>query len=437
MAIQGPWRQPIHEGWLSLAGWAALTSRARLGLMVGANTFRNPGLTAKLATTLDHISGGRAVLGIGGAWFEREHAALGIDFGSGFGERLDRLDESVGIMRRLLDGETVDHDGPLYACARRPFGRDRSRRTCRSSSGDPDRARRSGRSLATATAGTRRGRSTRSPRGSRSCGPTAADVGRDPATIERTVSFPILIRDRRADAETAFDGLLTHNRIEGGAAGMNVPVLLGAPAEIAAAIAPYRDLGFGTVHRPAAGPVRRRDDRPDRRGPRRAGRDPPTGRQRRPRRVTHRRAERGSRVTVVVLAGGVGGAKLAHGVQAVVGAELAVVVNTGDDLERHGLEVWPDHDTVMYTLAGLDDRVQGWGVRGRDLRGRRPARGVRRGDLVPARRPRPRHAHRPERPAAARVAADGGRARPPALARDRRPDPADDRRARPDGGPDR
>ena len=69
-------------------------------------------------------------------------------------------------------------------------------------------------------------------------------------------------------------------------------------------------------------------------------------------------------MTVVVLAGGVGGAKLAHGVQAVIGAELAVVVNTGDDLERHGLEVWPDHDTVMYTLAGLDDRVQGWGVRG-------------------------------------------------------------------------
>ena len=62
--------------------------------MVGANTFRNPGLTAKLATTLDHLSGGRAVLGLGGAWFDREHEAFGIDFGSGFGERLDRLDES-------------------------------------------------------------------------------------------------------------------------------------------------------------------------------------------------------------------------------------------------------------------------------------------------------------------------------------------------------
>jgi LPPG:FO 2-phospho-L-lactate transferase len=69
-------------------------------------------------------------------------------------------------------------------------------------------------------------------------------------------------------------------------------------------------------------------------------------------------------VTVVVLAGGVGGAKLAHGLQAVVGSELAVVVNTGDDLERHGLLVCPDHDTVLYSLAGIDDRDQGWGIRG-------------------------------------------------------------------------
>src|SRR4051794_16602374 len=86
MAIVGPWEQPILEGWLTLAGWAAVTKRATVGLMVGANTFRNPGLTAKLATTLDHISEGRAVLGIGGAWFEREHDAYGIDFGRSPGE---------------------------------------------------------------------------------------------------------------------------------------------------------------------------------------------------------------------------------------------------------------------------------------------------------------------------------------------------------------
>jgi LPPG:FO 2-phospho-L-lactate transferase len=65
---------------------------------------------------------------------------------------------------------------------------------------------------------------------------------------------------------------------------------------------------------------------------------------------------------VVELAGGVGGAKLADGLQAVLGADLTVIVNTGDDLERHGLAIWPDHDTVVYTLAGLDDEARGWGL---------------------------------------------------------------------------
>ena len=67
---------------------------------------------------------------------------------------------------------------------------------------------------------------------------------------------------------------------------------------------------------------------------------------------------------VVELAGGVGGARLADGLQAVVGRDLTVIVNTGDDLERHGLAIWPDHDTVAYTLAGLDDEERGWGLAG-------------------------------------------------------------------------
>lgn len=66
---------------------------------------------------------------------------------------------------------------------------------------------------------------------------------------------------------------------------------------------------------------------------------------------------------VVELAGGVGGAKLAEGLAAHLGPDLTVVVNTGDDLELHGLAVWPDHDTVAYTLAGLDDEERGWGLR--------------------------------------------------------------------------
>src|SRR5438093_2208110 len=126
LAIQGPWQQPIYEGWTFLAAVASMTSRVRVGLMVGANTFRNPGLTTKLATTLDHVSNGRAVLGTGGAWFEREHEAFGIDFGKSVGERLDWLGESVPLMRRLLDGETVTHAGRFYTfkdalCEPRPI----------------------------------------------------------------------------------------------------------------------------------------------------------------------------------------------------------------------------------------------------------------------------------------------------------------------------
>src|SRR5688500_16877722 len=106
-AIVGEPQQPVFEGWLSLAAWAKVTTRVRLGLLVGANTFRNPALVAKVATTLDHLSGGRAILGLGGAWFEYEHAAHGIEFGRSPGMRLAWLDEAVAAARRLLDGEEV------------------------------------------------------------------------------------------------------------------------------------------------------------------------------------------------------------------------------------------------------------------------------------------------------------------------------------------
>jgi F420-dependent oxidoreductase-like protein len=247
MAIQGPWRQPIFEGWLALAGVAAVTSRVRLGLMVGANTFRNPGLTAKLATTLDHISAGRAILGIGGAWFEREHDAFGIDFGAGFGERLDRLDEAVGLIRRLLDGETVDHEGTAYTfhdAVLLPQPVQRHLPILIGGSG-PKKTLRTVARLADAwnTAGTIDEILAREAILAEHC----AAVGRDPATIDRTVSFPIVIRDDAGEAAAAFDGLLAHNGVEGGPAAMGVPCLLGSPTEVAAAILPYRRLGYGTV----------------------------------------------------------------------------------------------------------------------------------------------------------------------------------------------
>jgi F420-dependent oxidoreductase-like protein len=126
LADEGDWRDAKLEGWTTLAALAPLTTTARLGLLVAANTFRNPGLTAKLATTLDHLSNGRLILGIGGGWFDREHEAFGLDFGSGFGERLDRLEEAVTLIERLLAGERVTHSGRFYTmvdavCAPRPI----------------------------------------------------------------------------------------------------------------------------------------------------------------------------------------------------------------------------------------------------------------------------------------------------------------------------
>jgi len=116
--IVGDSNGPILEGWLVTTAWAQATQRVRIGLMVGANTFRNPAVVAKMATTLDHISNGRAILGIGAAWFEEEHEAFGLEFGSGPPERLRWLAEALPIMRGMLDGTEPTATGPRYASKR-------------------------------------------------------------------------------------------------------------------------------------------------------------------------------------------------------------------------------------------------------------------------------------------------------------------------------
>ncbi len=115
---EGDWRSPKLEAWSTLSAVATVTSRARIGHLVTATTFRNPGLLAKLATTVDHLSGGRSILGLGAGWFAREHEAFGYpEFGASIGERLDRLGEALPLIRRLLDGETVTHEGRFYRFA--------------------------------------------------------------------------------------------------------------------------------------------------------------------------------------------------------------------------------------------------------------------------------------------------------------------------------
>jgi F420-dependent oxidoreductase-like protein len=244
MAIVGPWEQPILEGWATLAALAGLTERATLGLMVGANTFRNPGLTAKLATTLDHVSGGRANLGIGGAWFEREHDAYGFDetWGSGFGERLDRLDESVMLLRRLLDGERIgNHEGRFYTmrdalCEPRPvqahlpilIGGSGPKKTLRTTARYAD---------AWNSGGTAEQLAAKDAILRERC----AEVGRNHEEIERNVTVWMAIRDDPAEARRVLAGNAAAN---GDTLADDDQVFVGSPDKIADELRPIVEVGF-------------------------------------------------------------------------------------------------------------------------------------------------------------------------------------------------
>jgi F420-dependent oxidoreductase-like protein len=112
-ALGGP-TQPMLESYTLLGGLAARTSRIRLGTMVTGVTYRNPALLAKIVTTLDVISAGRAMLGIGAAWYDVEHEGLGVEFPP-VGERMDRLEEAVQICRSMFRDEVTTFEGRYYS----------------------------------------------------------------------------------------------------------------------------------------------------------------------------------------------------------------------------------------------------------------------------------------------------------------------------------
>ena len=254
-AIFGDPYQPIFEGWSLLAAWARETERTRLGLLVGANTFRNPGLVAKIATTLDHVSDGRAILGIGGAWMEPEHRAHGIEFGSGFGQRLDWLDESVSAMRRVLDGESVTsapggryafddlRQQPLPIQPRLPImiGGSGEKKTLRTVARYADMW--------------------------NAMGPLEVmrhkievlhrhceDVGRDPAEIEFTLGIKATIRDSADEADRVWKAAMEHNRTPLSDVADDDTFWNGTPEQLAEKLAPYVELGFRTVISEQAAP---------------------------------------------------------------------------------------------------------------------------------------------------------------------------------------
>jgi len=105
--------QPMLEAYTALGALATATERVLLGTLVTGNTYRNPTLLAKIITTLDVISQGRAVLGVGTGWFELEHEQLGFDFGT-FTQRFAKLDEALEIVLPMIAGERVSFTGTYY-----------------------------------------------------------------------------------------------------------------------------------------------------------------------------------------------------------------------------------------------------------------------------------------------------------------------------------
>ena len=101
------------DGWVTLSALARETGRIRIGSMVNGMHFRYPSLTAKMAVTLDHVSGGRSYLGLGAGWFEEEAEAHGIELGS-LRERFDRFDEGLEVIVSLLTKEETNFSGEFY-----------------------------------------------------------------------------------------------------------------------------------------------------------------------------------------------------------------------------------------------------------------------------------------------------------------------------------
>jgi F420-dependent oxidoreductase-like protein len=112
----GPW----PEAWTTLTAVAAMVPRLRIGALVTGNTYRHPAVLAKMAATLDHISDGRVVLGLGAGWQENEHAAYGIPFYT-LSERLARLDEACQVIKQLFSEPSASFDGQYYQLTHAPL----------------------------------------------------------------------------------------------------------------------------------------------------------------------------------------------------------------------------------------------------------------------------------------------------------------------------
>jgi F420-dependent oxidoreductase-like protein len=221
---------PCNECWSLLAGLAARVPRIRLGSLVTGNTYRNPAVLAKMATTVDHISGGRVVLGLGTGWLETEHRAYGIPFPS-VPDRLSALEEACHVIRSLLDTDRSEFQGRHYHLEHAPLypkpvqahlpllvGGGGERVTLRIAARYADEWNVWG------TPETMRHKNGVLDR-------YLADVGRDPGEVRRSSQAMLLMSDDPAEVE----------RIR--PAGPNLPVMAGTAADVRAVVAEYQSAG--------------------------------------------------------------------------------------------------------------------------------------------------------------------------------------------------
>jgi alkanesulfonate monooxygenase SsuD/methylene tetrahydromethanopterin reductase-like flavin-dependent oxidoreductase (luciferase family) len=235
---------PVFEGWMTLAGFAQVTNRIPLGVLVSGAGYRNPALLLKMATTLDHISGGRMSLGLGAGWHQRDHAAYGFTLGE-VRDRLDRLDEQSAVIRALLHGrevtvsgrwvqvERVQNDPEPVGSLPLMIGGSGERRTLRivaryadvwNGEGDPETVAHKIQVLHG----------------------YCRDLGRDPDTIRITVGVPpIRIRSRRDDAVASLASALMRNGLTPSEAQRlaEADPLAGPPEILLQRLAAYREVG--------------------------------------------------------------------------------------------------------------------------------------------------------------------------------------------------
>ncbi len=232
----GSTAEPMLEGWSVLSALARESSTVRLGTLVTGVTYRNPAMLAKQVTTLDVLSGGRAILGIGAAWNEEEHIGYGIDFPP-VKERMDRLEEALTIARLMFTEERPSFDGQHYRiheALNSPRPLQAGGPPILVGGGGEQRTLRIAAKFADMTHWFALGLDALRHKDElliRYC----EEIDRDPATIERTIGAPVIVMPTEAEAKAFVEFLPPERRAH---------VVAGTPEQVVDVLGRYIEAGF-------------------------------------------------------------------------------------------------------------------------------------------------------------------------------------------------